>query len=1070
MDLVITHLTDIHIEDEADLNVLADRTDSIVGAIAETIRNVKETVLLICVTGDVANSGKEEQYEIAELFFDDIYEKILARYNDLEVYFAFVPGNHDCDFDDSRNTVRATIIKSGAVNMNDATSMELCTSIQSNYFNFVEKYLRKNLAAPNRKNSIFTQNVLVSETLGDYRIKLHCFNTAWCSFKHETKEMLFGVPEDIDKKEDNDIVITLMHHASDWFNWDGSDSWEDYHKEFSDIILIGHDHYSKFVLEKNYDASTNYLIRGNQLYSKAHPDQSGFNIFKVNLEDNTEIFYTFAWNGKLYKRITDSKAQIFERNRFSKSRVSLDKELKEYLEDIEIDISCKYKSQLLLSNIYVFPALKGEKLENSNRVKTYREQENILDVIQEKKKILINGNKEYGKTALIKRLFMILYDRGYYPIFLDVADVKSANDDAINSLIRETYQKSYINLDIDEVMQLDDDKRVCFIDNFDDIALTDKSQKKFLEYINTQFGIVVLTANNKNSMVTTVKRLETNEYIDNTYFKLEIGKLRRYAKSRIVDKWLLLEDPDQDINSQEFDAKRRAKLTQMQSVLKTGYFNNTPLEFLLVLSYIDNFESMNADYSRYSYIYDCLIRNKINELCNSESKIALAYKTLLEILAYDLYEHNEEGLFDESYLLTAITNYKEEYPGLKETSVKIIERLTQHKILEERNGKYKFKHNYMYYYFVGSYIIEHLKPEEKEVKIVEILSDLSIQTNYSIALFIAYSLNTEFEVLPKIKSISDSLLKEFEAFQFEDQKQLLEKLNVDVLDKLNKLYEIPENSKIPELQKNREIEQDEYDDTREEMQLAKQEAKENEQLEETEENEQAEEEARREEELNAEMEAVFADFTKLLRTIEFQGDILKNYGTKIKNTPRTEIIELMGTSNLKLIGFMCNNLSSDIDRIIEIVEKRIKEDNTDMIPAKELLLDTIKAYVMVVWSEFVEINVDSLAYCLDCDLLEDDVIAYREKMQSEFMDMVSIEYMIRISDSKLPVADIQKAKSGKRKLSSFSMKILEHIVASFLSSYQYDSKDKESVCSILGFDYKKFFIEEKKAIALGLDE
>ena len=50
------------------------------------------------------------------------------------------------------------------------------------------------------------------------------------------------------------------------------------------------------------------------------------------------------------------------------------------------------------------------------------------------------------------------------------------------------------------------------------------------------------------------------------------------------------------------------------------------------------------------------------------------------------------------------------------------------------------------------------------------------------------------------------------------------------------------------------------------------------------------------------------------------------------------------------------------------------------------------------------------------------------------------------------------------------MKILEHIVASFLSSYQYDSKDKESVCSILGFDYKKFFIEERKAVALGMDE
>lgn len=79
MNLVITHLTDIHIKQESDLDVLMERTSSIVGAIGEVIRSSKETMLLLCVTGDVAYSGTEEQYAIAELFFDDIHDKILAR-------------------------------------------------------------------------------------------------------------------------------------------------------------------------------------------------------------------------------------------------------------------------------------------------------------------------------------------------------------------------------------------------------------------------------------------------------------------------------------------------------------------------------------------------------------------------------------------------------------------------------------------------------------------------------------------------------------------------------------------------------------------------------------------------------------------------------------------------------------------------------------------------------------------------------------------------------------------------------------------------------------------------------
>ncbi len=115
MDLIITQLTDIHIKQESDLDILLQRTNSIVGAIFEVVRNVKETMLLICVTGDIAFSGTEEQYILAELFFDDIYEKITNRYQGIYVQFAFIPGNHDCDFASKENKVRATVIKSSDI-------------------------------------------------------------------------------------------------------------------------------------------------------------------------------------------------------------------------------------------------------------------------------------------------------------------------------------------------------------------------------------------------------------------------------------------------------------------------------------------------------------------------------------------------------------------------------------------------------------------------------------------------------------------------------------------------------------------------------------------------------------------------------------------------------------------------------------------------------------------------------------------------------------------------------------------------------------------------------------------
>lgn len=886
--------------------------------------------------------------------------------------------------------------------------------------------------------------MIINEELGKYIIKLQCLNTAWCSSLHEKKDMLFSVPENIGINGEDDIVITLMHHGENWFGWQGTENWEKYHKENSDIILIGHDHYSQFVQKTNYDSTTNYFIKGNQLYSTEEPDQSGFNIFKVNLQDNIEFFYTYSWNGKLFERIIDSKARPFERNRFSKYRISIARELKERLEDIEIDISSKYKSPLLLSDIYVFPPLKGDSLNNSNKTQLYRGEKNIISIIQTKKKILVNGDKEYGKTALLKRLFMIFYGMDLFPVFIDVNDIKSADESTVNTLIREAYKSSYCNLNIDEVMQMENGKRVCLIDDFNETILSDKSLKAFLEYINTQFDIVILTENNRNSMVDAAKNLEANDFVNNTFYELDITELRRYGKSKIIDKWLLLEDPEQDVKSQEFDAKRREKMSQIQNVIKNGYFRNTPLEFLLVLSYMENSEAMNADYSRFSYVYDCLIREKINDISDKDNKTALAYRTLLEILAYDLYSKDVGSIFDEQYVLEAIANYNENYPRLKGTSVKVIQKLVQYKILEEKNDRYKFKYDYMYYYFAGSYIVDILSPDERDKKTKEILSNLSSEKNYNIGLFMAYSVNPEHDILPKLQSISSELLSEYKEFKYEDQKDFLKKINSDVLEKLDKIYSIPENSEIPQIQENKKIRQDDIDEEKADKEETEKKAKED-------------------------LDIIFTDFVKLLRLIEFQGDVLKNYTTKIKNQPRKNIIELMGNSNLKLIGFLCKRLSDQVDKIIEIVEKKTKEGKEDKIPEKDILLSLIKDFISILWSGFIEINVDNLAYCWDCDLLEDDIVAYKEKVQSAFFDMVNVEYKIRITDDKLPVDDIERCLTGKRKLGSFSKSIMKNIVASYLSSYQYDSKDKERVCNLLGFNYKKLFLEDQKNAALGLN-
>lgn len=1054
MELVVVQLTDIHITGEDDLDILLSRTGSIVGAIGEVVRKPAETLLLLCVTGDIANTGTKEQYDVAGLFFEDISDKIKDRYSDeLWFHFVFVPGNHDCDFSSELVTARNAIIANKDADINDAGVMQVCLSPQKNFFAFVEEMAKKDLCMPLNKNGIFTENVLentVNPNLSDWKIKLHCLNTAWCSQLQEKKDMRFDIPKNL-VKEENDIVITLMHHGSNWFDWEGNDVWDEYHRDYSDIVLVGHDHKFNYLLETNFDSSTNYFIKGNQLYSKDEKDQSGFNIVKINLDDSIEIFYSYVWKNGLYEKYINSEPTHFERNRYKDSSISIKPEMREFLEEIEVDIVNKYKSPLLLSDVFVFPVLQGKMEDKPERTKTYRGQEKIIEILNQKKKVLIDGAKEFGKTGLLKRLFMIYSEEGLFPVMLKGEEIKSADECEINKLIRGLYADSYNNINIDAIMQMLPENKVCLIDDFDTNYLSDKSQKAFLEDICSQFGKVIITCNSKNNMVAPVKNIETNGYFESDFYRLEIVTMRRVVKNALIKKWLLLEDPMQDVSSLEFEAKVRAKSNQIYSVLKNGYFSNTPIEFLLVLSYIDNAQAISTDYSKYSYIYDSLIREKINQIADQDTQMCSAYMRLLQLLAYDLYITGQGETFDEDTLLRAIYKYNEEYPPFKSKATTLIKRLLDYQILSERKDRYKFRFSYMFYYFAGSYIDQVMSRDEQDAKIKEILSDLSKETDFNIALFIAYSISTEHTILPIVKEVEESLLKEFKGVKYEDLCKAIGDVSDAILERVNIYYEydIPLNSEIPELQRKLMEHRDDMDEidssTKKEISETEKRAKEN-------------------------FDIIFNDFTKLLRLIQFEGEVLKNYAPKIKNQPRAEMIELMGESTMKLLGFFGNMLSTELDKFIEVVEKKAQPEDSDKKIDKTKLVLLIKDYMSVIWSQFVEINVTNLALCWDTDMISQDIYNIKEKNKSAFFDMVNVEYRLRIADTKLPIREVDKCLSGKEKLDAFSSRILKRIVGGYLMNYQYDPVEKERMCDMLGFNYHALYIEEKKQEAIGMNE
>ena len=120
MELIIVHLTDLHIKDQFDLNILLPRTDSISGVICNHITDSKNTIILFCITGISYFQEKQNNILLVESFLDKIFSEIEMRFSETIIHIVFIPGNHDCNFDIS-NSVRDLVLLESNLNILDSS-------------------------------------------------------------------------------------------------------------------------------------------------------------------------------------------------------------------------------------------------------------------------------------------------------------------------------------------------------------------------------------------------------------------------------------------------------------------------------------------------------------------------------------------------------------------------------------------------------------------------------------------------------------------------------------------------------------------------------------------------------------------------------------------------------------------------------------------------------------------------------------------------------------------------------------------------------------------------------------
>ncbi|MRX80574.1 metallophosphoesterase [Enorma shizhengliae] len=637
-DLTIVQLSDLHFRENEPVDIVRNRAKELADRISSL--NGGEPIVLL-FSGDVAWSGKEEEYRIAGQFIDLLVDRIIELIQGQPTVL-IVPGNHDVYQPPQRPDVE----------LKEETLLEEIKRIP-NFFNFVSKY-----EIWDKYNVVSKYKVpYVSNDVEHYATFTLC-NSAPFSRLHDDKGMHY-IPSDqlklISKNDNDDPQFVVVHHSPEWFQDESRLGFELALQRSADILLYGHEHHgeSYSLIDEKTDSSLQ-VIRGGT-YSVYDDSVSTFKMIQYSQAEscNFELReFSFQWNASARKYVQLGSGCTRTGILKSPSLAPLN--------EFRMRITADENGEIgQFERCYTFPRIREDSpysilndAKQSQYSKTINCMEDFFSESTGARCIEIKGASGIGKTSLIKYLYLQSIRRGYSPILLTPDDSTHSVSRTVDNMVRWQYGDYPERLQ--EFTSLPVDNKIIYIDDFDQI----KRKKSALDYVRDlldQFGLIVVS---------------TGDYSDWTDFG-DVGVL---AKSFRICPFTKLERDSlvrkrcecKGIDSRQTD--RLISTIDRAAHWHVALFEMTPT---FILSYLDYFianphEMLSQEEIPFEDILEDYVRRSIgraaskNSIKNVEKNVNRAL-AVLDQLALNLHERRRDSinLKDLSTLINVFSEERE---------------------------------------------------------------------------------------------------------------------------------------------------------------------------------------------------------------------------------------------------------------------------------------------------------------------------------------------------------------------------------------------------------------------------
>lgn len=444
------HVSDFHFKDDDsyDRDVILR---SLISAI-EKARLKDSCPDCIFVTGDVAHSGREQEYAKASDFFDKLRKVTVLDKNRLFI----VPGNHDVDRHKGTGLVRSLSSEEESVDFFDPehpqhhfAKLEAFRRWFNSYFEGVREF-------PSR-STCQTQEIDVR----GIRIGVVAINSALFSLDQNDHGKLWIGRRCLDKaiaeidELSPHLRIALIHHPLEWLHEDERSNIQTKLSNNVDCILRGHLHEAESSVTLTSTTSVLHLAAGAAYQSRKYPNRAFFvhvdldaseaRILPIRYEDRPQEVWTtdtsvfpespnHEWRARLkLKKGTEGKA---EKNFEGRQAISLEDKNEGLLRTQWLDdLASESRARCIMRwQAIGLSRAEANALLNNPSVGLLRPE---WQPTEERPFVLLLGEMGIGKSLIAERLLQAEIEKargeegGRLPVYLDARRAAGRLQDAI---------------------------------------------------------------------------------------------------------------------------------------------------------------------------------------------------------------------------------------------------------------------------------------------------------------------------------------------------------------------------------------------------------------------------------------------------------------------------------------------------------------------------------------------------------------------------------------------------------------------------------------------------------------